>query len=502
MVELLEGCAGVRLPLGAEWTLDRSSDAGAPREETWRGPAGLTLRAGLSAHPVLVDPFLLDDHRQDLRLIAAARGGGLIACEPALEGRAVQGLIKLPRAVGRLEVRVEAHLLVPLEEGHLWLVLAAEEDRPGERETAVLRALAPAGAPDDWVGDAYGRPYQRQARDLEFTRHTSPAELLLRTRADDVEHDARFPDHPLTRVRGALSALLADLMLLAPCGIEIEPEVSTGHGVQLGLPLGFLAEEPLARGRVYRRRSFEARVSALRVELLPGGAGLIADEAAARAALVERWGASGAEVVQGPRLRGRTVGRYRGIYAELDARDGQDTCYGAVFLVPWRDGDALLLSVAGARDDWGRANRDLEAVVCCLSPFEDPSPDDSGEDTAKFVHVSLNGLRRIYRVLCRLAHCDGHVDPRERKALETFCRRHRIAPAEAEALEVEAAESERLRVGRKPAERELLIETMLHVVAADGVLDPAEQSRLARIARAVELPEAQLAARVAERMRG
>lgn len=499
MAQLLEGRAGVRLELPAGWTRGEAP-AG---EETWRGPGGVTLLAAHRSVPVLSDPFLLDDHRQDLRLLAAERGGGLVECEPILDGRGVLGLVKLPRAPGRLEVRVEAHALVPVESGHLALSLAAEEQEPGQRETEVLRLLAPLGAPPKWVADPYGRPYQRKARDREFARHQPPPDLLLRTCADDAAHDERFPAHPLTRVRTALGELLPRLELLHPCAIEVEPEVTAAQAVQLGLPLGFLPEEPLPRGQVYRRHSFAGRASALRVEVLPGAAGRAQDAALAARSLEELCAAAGVELVQGPRARERTVGRYRGVYAELELRReaGDAPRYAAAFLVPWREGDAVLLSLAGARDDWSRANRDLEAVVCCLSPWEDPSPDESGDDTAKFQHVSLNGLRRVYRVLCRLAWCDGQVDPRERIVLETFCRRHRIARSEAEALEAEAAESERLRVGRKSAERELLIETMLEVVAADGVLDPAEQARLQRIARAVELPEAQLAARIAERMR-
>lgn len=495
MAQLLDGRAAVRLDLPSGWTrTTAAADA-----EGWSGPGGVTLQAELRRAPLLVDPFLIDDHRQDLRLCAAERGGGLVECEPVLGGSGVAGLLKLPRAPGAAAVRIEGHALLPLAEGHLALRLTAEEEEPGGSREAVLRRELPA---EGWVADPYGRPYERKARDRDFTRYQPPPSLLLRTRADDAAHDARFPAHPLSRVRSALRQLLERLQLLRPSLLEVESDTAEVHGVQLGLPLGFLPEEAPSppRGRQFRRWSFGGRAVGLRVELLPDAEPAARVPAEAARLLVAR---AGQAVSQGPRCLERTVGRYRGVYAEAELGAGP-VRYAVAFLVPWRAGEALLLQLEAPQDDWARANRDLEAVVCCLSPWEDPRPadaDESSDETAKFAHVSLNGLRRVYRVLCRLAHCDGDVHPRERTLLETFCRRHRIPAIEAAALEAESAASERLRVGRKPAERELLIHTMLDLVAADGVLDPAEQTRLLRIARAVELPESELAARIEERLR-
>lgn len=497
-MELLDGRAGVSLELPG-W--ERKEQLA--RAETWVGPAGVTLRLEHHPAPVLVDPFLLDDHRQDLRLVAAERGGGLLECEPILEGQGVLGVIKLPLAGEGL--RFEAHGLIPVSEGHVALRLEVDDPtgRRRERELAA-RWTGPAA---DWARDPYGAPYQRPARDREFARHRPPADLLVRTEADDPAHDPSFRDHGLSRLHAALRALVSGFELRRPSLVEVESDTATIQGVRLGLPLGFLAEDALARGQVFRRRSFAGRTSALRVEVVPKGEALARSADEARRRLPELLGSS--RPLQGPRALERTVGRYPGVYAELELEpaDGSPLPrYAVVFVVPWRDGAGLLLGLTAPRDDWARANRDLEAVVCCLTPWEDPEPagrdpDETSDDTHKFAHVSLNGLRRVYRILCRLAHCDGEVDPRERTSLETFCRRFKISQAEASALEAEARENERLRIGRKPAERALLIDTMLGVVSADRTLHPAEERRLLKLARAVELPEEALRRLIEQRLR-
>lgn len=502
-MELLDGRAGVSLELPGWERRERQH-----RWETWLGPGGARLRLEQHTHPLLVDSFLLDDHRQDLRLIAAERGGGLLECEPLLEGRGVLGVIKCP--LGQDALRFEAHGLVPLSEGHLAIRLEVDDPNGRAREREVLSRF-PGGLPPDWASDPYGAPYQRAARDRDFARHRLPSDLLIRTLADDPAHDARFPASGQARLHAALRALVNGIDLRRPSSLEVESDtVATHGGVRLGLPLGYLAEEPLDRGQVFRRRSFAGRAVALRVEVLPGADALSKSAAEAKRRLPDLF--PGGRLVQGPRALERTVGRYPGVYAELELEPATvggppaQARYAVVFFVPWRDGSALLLVLSCPRDDWARANRDLEAVICCLTPWEEPDPagqdpDESGDDTNKFAHVSLNGLRRVYRVLCRLAHCDGEVHPRERMVLEVFARRFKIGRNEASLLEAEANESERLRVGRKPAERELLVQQMMHLVMADRVLHPEEEKRLFRLARAVELPDDAMRRLIDQRLR-
>lgn len=102
---------------------------------------------------------------------------------------------------------------------------------------------------------------------------------------------------------------------------------------------------------------------------------------------------------------------------------------------------------------------------------------DSGEGSSTG-SVSQNGVRRVYRVLCHLAACDGEVHPRERAVLEAFRQAFQIADAEGELLEGEGIGGDKLEVGGNPAERALLLDAMLDVAAADGKLAKAEEKRL------------------------
>lgn len=102
--------------------------------------------------------------------------------------------------------------------------------------------------------------------------------------------------------------------------------------------------------------------------------------------------------------------------------------------------------------------------------------------------LSANGARRIYRLLYNLAAADGVVDPVEEAYIEGFRRRHGIADDEAAAIAEAAREGRDLRVGKRPAERALLIESMVELAAIDGVLTPQEEKKLHKVAAAIGLP--------------
>ena len=110
--------------------------------------------------------------------------------------------------------------------------------------------------------------------------------------------------------------------------------------------------------------------------------------------------------------------------------------------------------------------------------------------------VSPNGLRRIYRVLVHLASGSGRIGEDERRLLDGFCEDHAIAPKEARSLEREATEPGRISVGKRPAERELLIERALELIAADGVLDEDERRTLRKLAEVIDHDFAELEQRV------
>ena len=114
--------------------------------------------------------------------------------------------------------------------------------------------------------------------------------------------------------------------------------------------------------------------------------------------------------------------------------------------------------------------------------------------------ITPNGARRIYRVLCRLAWCDGELHPRERGVLDAFRQRYRIDFGEASQLEAEGQRGENLRIGKRPAERSLLLDSMIDVAAADGQLVAAEQKRLLDLATATGVGTEELVRRIQQRL--
>lgn len=114
--------------------------------------------------------------------------------------------------------------------------------------------------------------------------------------------------------------------------------------------------------------------------------------------------------------------------------------------------------------------------------------------------VSHNGRRRVYRVLAHLAWCDGEMHPSERALLDAFRDVYGLRPDEAAALEDEGRQGGGLSVSKRGAERRLLIDSLIDMATADGVLAGAEQERLLRFGRTLGLDEGEIAARVVERV--
>lgn len=114
--------------------------------------------------------------------------------------------------------------------------------------------------------------------------------------------------------------------------------------------------------------------------------------------------------------------------------------------------------------------------------------------------LTPRGKRRVYRVLCYLAHADGEVDPAERETLEGLRVRLRIGAEEAAALEAEAAAGKKIQLKTTEAEAEVAVEALAEVMLADGVLHPAEAKRIKRVARAVGVKEKALARLIKQAM--
>lgn len=112
--------------------------------------------------------------------------------------------------------------------------------------------------------------------------------------------------------------------------------------------------------------------------------------------------------------------------------------------------------------------------------------------------VSASGLRRVYRLLCHIAHCDHELHPKERALLERYRTRFAIGEAEAATLEGEGKRKE-IRMGRHPHEQHMLMWAMVDVAAADGRLERQEHKRLLKVAGAMGLPQAELVALIRRR---
>lgn len=446
---------GARLTPADSWQLLLESE----RSLTWQLPGNLALTLRCSDEPLLVDPFLLEDFRHDLRLLAAERGGGLVECELRPDLGAVEGVTKEPqRRVGRGHT-YRGHLLVPTARGRVELELIAHEGSgTGEREAAVAAERFGGERPSGWSRDPYGYVYVQlppESSELD----PLPVDLSLRSLADAEGYDLLFPDHPLTRVREALRGL--PLELDAPSELRVPRGRSEASGVRFFAPFGFLerGEAPRGQGKRFRRIGFGERRHELWLTLHGG------DDTSAPALR---------SLLPGVRhLRPLRLGRLKGQLSDFVA----PRHYGVSFLIGWC-GYTLEVHRRGPRDDWRRARADVEATVLSLEEQVEQAPGSSpGAEL-----VSPSGRERIYRVLAWLAVCDGEVGPDERRELDAWRARLDLSVPQTRRLLEEAVQSRGLRVGRRPAEREILIEGMVRLIAADGVLDPNEQQRLQQLA--------------------
>jgi uncharacterized tellurite resistance protein B-like protein len=114
--------------------------------------------------------------------------------------------------------------------------------------------------------------------------------------------------------------------------------------------------------------------------------------------------------------------------------------------------------------------------------------------------VSRRGTRRIYRLLCCLAWCDGDMHVREREYLHAFAEHFAIEPEEAEVLEDEGRNNKDLSVSKRPSERRLLADALIDIAMADGQLVAEEQKKLVKFGKTIGLTEEDLANRIMERV--
>jgi uncharacterized tellurite resistance protein B-like protein len=126
-------------------------------------------------------------------------------------------------------------------------------------------------------------------------------------------------------------------------------------------------------------------------------------------------------------------------------------------------------------------------------------PPEGSDASAELLEISANGARRIYRILCHIAACDGHVDATEREILDDFVQRFDVSAEDAKRLEDEGRSGKGFSIGKSLIERELLFELMVDVAAADGVLHKSEEKRLVIFANSVGISRERLRGRIQER---
>jgi uncharacterized tellurite resistance protein B-like protein len=487
---VVDGTFGVRIdvPPGWEQVEDRTLAA------VWRTKEGVLVLASHLPEQVIADPSMLDDYRMDLRLVAAAREGGLVACEPH-PTLGIVGLTKEP-STGLPGIAVVGRALTPTSQGHLALsVVAQAGDDARARD---------AGLPPGAGADPYGFRFEPAATTDGFTPWSWPEGLMLAHERDGPEHDAAFPDHPLSRVREVMGHLRTATRRTEPAPVAPSRTVKLEQ-VAFDLPLGFLAAEQgrLRHGQLFRRVTFEKRVTFLTVCHHPEVADAGTSVEAARRLVDQHLAWAHARLLQGPRVATGPLVNKQGVIAEHEASIGAGASahetYSTSFFLPW-EGHTLEVTCFGEKDDWARARRVVDQVVGSLRSASRPAlvPDTtriSGE-------VTPAGRRRVYRILCHLAHCDGAVDPKEREALEAQREQLLLDREEAEALEAEGQRAEKLDLSKNPAEQRLLLDAMIEVVAADGSLQHEEQRRIMEIAQLAGIPKQNVTERLLDLLTG
>jgi DnaJ-domain-containing protein 1 len=116
--------------------------------------------------------------------------------------------------------------------------------------------------------------------------------------------------------------------------------------------------------------------------------------------------------------------------------------------------------------------------------------------------VSPKGLRRIYARLLQLAARNGPPKPKERAILNRFCADHQIPIDEALSIENRIRRGVTPELAHKDEEQSLLVDSLIALAAADGVLEDSEREVLMDLAKTIGLPETLLTDRIEAHLDG
>ena len=113
---------------------------------------------------------------------------------------------------------------------------------------------------------------------------------------------------------------------------------------------------------------------------------------------------------------------------------------------------------------------------------------------------SPEALRRIYRLMCFLGASDGGICEQEEELLLAFRKRYGLSEDEAFLLREQALRGEELAVGAEAGEHELLLDELVAISVADGVVTQDEAHRLRRFCEVLRIPVGELNQRLREQM--
>lgn len=114
--------------------------------------------------------------------------------------------------------------------------------------------------------------------------------------------------------------------------------------------------------------------------------------------------------------------------------------------------------------------------------------------------LSENGKRRVFTALAYLVHCDGDEADEERAVLEDYRQRFGLSEDEAKSLEADGKNKRGLAISANKNEQKILLDALIEVAVADGLLVEDEERRLLRIGKELGLTEEQLLKRISESM--
>jgi len=332
----------------------------------------VTLRC--HALELVVHPSLLDVYRHDLRLEAAALGGGLVDCN-LIEGVGVVGITKR-RSCGDHGFTYIGTILAPANPGYVSITIGSKEGvvsgvREGLAEEGLREKYGLAWL-EGWCGDPYGFEFERHVpsfwkrlRDGRRHRGYDARKLALWTLSDDAQYD--IPGHPLTIVRTRLKEFMDRLDQSAPWPREPGLHVSSTHGFSFRLPPGFrpYADGQSSREDVYVRPSF-SRTTTFSVTEQPDFPKCAYSAGAAEEMARLDAATSGTKLTHGPRAQPLALGPLEGVHCETHGVHRGRAQYWASVCLLW-DEFPVQFSILGSPDDRGRLDGQLKEVVVSLS---------------------------------------------------------------------------------------------------------------------------------------